>query len=1267
MSRRQHRARRPLRLLQINVRKSHTPHELALATAYAERVDILLIQEPYIHSELQRRITKRHPAFECFSPTDSWTVPPRTLTYVRKGVGLQVEQLRPIEEELEGVSDLVFLSILSPSYSKLIIINVYNAPPGSRAEGKALEALYDCPSSLFTNTFIAGDFNLHHHFWQPTSTQNSTAAESFITWLDSHTLGLTSEIGVPTHAQGNVLDLAFASTSLQTQGITTVCAPELDISSDHLPLTTELCWDHRFQEHPPRLRPDTLEEEKYLPLLQQGLSTWDHTKICCHRTLDTAAAELATIIQNAYQGAASRTLGNGTGVPWWDQQCSQALQTFRKSGRLPENRKALRRTIRRAKRCYLRNKLDTATSMSEVYKMTKWHKSTGSFRSPPLKDPTRPNNPPASSLQEKREILARNLLQNLAEAGDIPLDSPTVPKRALVFPEITTQELRNALLSAGNTAPGDDEITTAILKAGWHLLEQPIFRLFQKCLLLGHHPACFRTAILVILSKNNKPDKTSPRAYRPIALLSVLGKGLERLLARRMSWLAIEAKILAKQQFGALPLRSAVDLTTCLTHDVETALNQGLVASLLILDIKGAFDSVLIGRLVRRLREQGWPDPLVRWVASFASNRKVRIRLDGSLGPLVEIHCGLPQGSPISPILFMLYVSPLLLMGNTSRRFGYADDLGMLHTSPSLEENAEALTNALNDALEWGTSEGITFEASKSELIHFSRRKSDKNNSPKTVTSTSIIKEIANKPLRWLGVLFDRKLTFKWHVQAQAAKALKVSKALVSLGNTVRGVPPKLLQKAVIACVLPVAYFAAETWWPGRTRTKGSTTVSNRVDSHLTLLSKVVRTAARAILPVYRTTPIAVLHRESGLPPPEISLNAITFRAAARLRRLDPRHPLLTRSARVRERRQPTSRFARQVLKMPAAEQTNPLSVIPWKIADRASASQRIGAPNGASKEHCAKVFRDFLRDIPPYDIIVYSDGSKLEEGGTGAGFVAYQFGLQILRQAIPLGNTQEVYDAEARAALAGLEGVLQLDSTRFATNLWICLDNIEVATQLLSHTKGSSQAVFQKFATQASQWPLRARLPHTRPGEVCIRWAPGHMNIPGNEAADKAAKEGAAMQITEELPHSLASLRRMAKAIVRTAMNKLWLTVAPQPYRDLGIQHSPLNPRELTLPRPVLARILAARSGHGDFADYHERFNHIDAHLYCRCGARKAPLHFFFCNIAKRRSRRPPGPPSTTLAELLGTWDGIEKLALWLNRTRFYEDICPRVLETVP
>ena len=79
-----------------------------------------------------------------------------------------------------------------------------------------------------------------------------------------------------------------------------------------------------------------------------------------------------------------------------------------------------------------------------------------------------------------------------------------------------------------------------------------------------------------------------------------------------MAWITVKFEVLPPQQFGALPLRSATDLASCLIYDVESSKARGMKSTLLTLDVKGAFDTVLPGRLVRRLREQGWPDSLVR-------------------------------------------------------------------------------------------------------------------------------------------------------------------------------------------------------------------------------------------------------------------------------------------------------------------------------------------------------------------------------------------------------------------------------------------------------------------------------------------------------------------------------------------------------------------------------------------------------------------------------------------------------------------------------
>jgi hypothetical protein len=120
-------------------------------------------------------------------------------------------------------------------------------------------------------------------------------------------------------------------------------------------------------------------------------------------------------------------------------------------------------------------------------------------------------------------------------------------------------------------------------------------------------------------------------------------------------------------------------------------------------------------------------------------------------------------------------------------------------------------------------------------------------------------------------------------------------------------------------------------------------------------------------------------------------------------------------------------------------------------------------------------------------------------------------------------------------------------------------------------------------------------------------------------------------------------------------AMKEYWERNAPTRYKELRIQAEARLPKELDLPRPILGRLLAARSGHGDFYDYHVRFEHEDAVLECSCGAAKAPDHIFHCPQGRARARLRGSP-----RWILGTTAGAERFRKWCETTRFFTDICP-------
>lgn len=191
----------------------------------------------------------------------------------------------------------------------------------------------------------------------------------------------------------------------------------------------------------------------------------------------------------------------------------------------------------------------------------------------------------------------------------------------------------------------------------------------------------------------------------------------------------------------------------------------------------------------------------------------------------------------------------------------------------------------------------------------------------------------------------------------------------------------------------------------------------------------------------------------------------------------------------------------------------------------------------------------------------------------------------------------------------------------------------------------------------------------------VTIRWAPGHTDIEGNEAADRLA-DAEAKQPSD--PFGLAAqptvsgIRTIRKAALATTSTAWWSRAKRKLskwYAQWKLPYQPTRPPlELGLTRPTLAKLLAIRTSHGDFAWYHRRFHHDDATLKCSCGRLKTPEHIALCrktrtaSVFRRWPKRPLAPPTTPreAAKYLQTlWEEPEDFAALLELTGFYTTIC--------
>ncbi|KAF5724942.1 reverse transcriptase [Fusarium mundagurra] len=235
---------------------------------------------------------------------------------------------------------------------------------------------------------------------------------------------------------------------------------------------------------------------------------------------------------------------------------------------------------------------------------------------------------------------------------------------------------------------------------------------------------------------------------------------------------------------------------------------------------------------------------------------------------LVTACCGLPQGSPVLPILFLLYTEPIYRLGNPQGRFGYADDADILSVGDTVEETSTMASRSIED------------RRTAPEVRH-----GDVGKHPEAA-------------LRWLGVWLDSRLSFRIHVEKWAAKAKAVAYHLRGLTNTIHGPLPSAVRSAFKACVEPVLLHGSEAWYPGKTRPRWTQPMKDlQCNQHLLQrMSKAMNQAMRAILPVRKTTPTAILRRESGIPPIDQLLEIRRLRFSARLKSLDESHPLASRT-----------------------------------------------------------------------------------------------------------------------------------------------------------------------------------------------------------------------------------------------------------------------------------------------------------------------------------------------------------------------------------
>lgn len=302
------------------------------------------------------------------------------------------------------------------------------------------------------------------------------------------------------------------------------------------------------------------------------------------------------------------------------------------------------------------------------------------------------------------------------------------------------------------------------------------------------------------LRKPGKATYTVPKSFRPIALLKTLAKGYTSLIADDIVYLAEKHNLLPAMQFGGWPGQMTTDGIHLVIDQVKNAWRNKRDATMLSLDIEGAFPNAVMQRVLFNMRKCHIPEKLVLAVSLVLKNRKTRIKFSDYTSDYLDLTNGIGQGDPLSMVVYLFYNADFFDIQVSANRkglsVGFVDDKNVIVDLGNPKQNVEALKDFMEKpggGFEWADKHNSKFELSKMILIHFPRprSKAEPPHTPPLVLRGTTVTE--KKAVRMLGVMLDSKLNWKEQSANALSKANTVVSALWKLSCPFGGVSMKLM------------------------------------------------------------------------------------------------------------------------------------------------------------------------------------------------------------------------------------------------------------------------------------------------------------------------------------------------------------------------------------------------------------------------------------------------------------------------------------------
>ncbi len=720
------------------------------------------------------------------------------------------------EVQIESNCETVWAKVSLKQQKKLIIGAFYRQPNNRTAQVEELDkALTQLAPSLGRDCtlILGGDFNVGDIDWNsqtvsPNSHQKAVSEKTIQVLGEHHLHQMVRE---PTR-ESRTLDLFCINKPSLNKAVNVI--PGL---SDHDIIVSDSDIKPQINKKPPRrmhlftkadwekIKDDTHAfKETYLKESVNNTvnECWESIKKYLQSVLEQHIPSKMTSSRYnlPYMTNELRRMCNKKQRLW-----NRAKKTDKKVhwDKYAEHEKSTTKAIRQAKWNYVNNILSDSLAENNPRPFWRYIKSQkqDSFGVAPLKESGVVHSDPL----KKAEILNRQFESVFTREDDSAIPQMQGPRYPSIDPLCISVPGVEKMLHSINPskASGPDALPCRLLKELATPLAPVFTDLFRKSLDSGELPDDWQRANVSPVFK--KGNRHLPENYRPISLTCVTCKLLEHIVSKHINSHLEKHSILTRVQHGFRKAHSCETQLLITLQDLASNWDRKVQSDVLVLDFSKAFDTVPHNHLLAKLYHYGIDASVLTWIGAFLKGRTQRVMVDGQLSSPVDVLSGVPQGTVLGPLLFLLHINDLPSTVQSTTRL-FADDC-LLYRAINSQQDQVILQNDLTKLEQWGKAWGMQFNAKKCNLLRLSRERN-----PITQMYTlgnHVLEEVESA--KYLGLTISNDLKWVNHIAKTTAKANSV---LGFLRRNLKGCPQSLRETAYKSMVRSVLEYASPIWDP---------------------------------------------------------------------------------------------------------------------------------------------------------------------------------------------------------------------------------------------------------------------------------------------------------------------------------------------------------------------------------------------------------------------------------------------------------------------